>query len=146
VLRYRATLNASTWLLQTLLELLTRPSTFYLLYGESAHFICIAILYSNVFFVVGRCAVTALLTIRLYVARLSACYTMISFGCITLHNEKMFWRWSVTLALSFACMLTSTDSTKQPDHSRIPFRDAYGMIESSFVKQFLAQLNMLRVL
>jgi hypothetical protein len=76
------------WLPQTLLELLTRPNTSYLLHRESAHCICVgmAMLYSNVFFVTGRRAVIALLVIRRYVAGLNVCGTMVSFSCIILYN------------------------------------------------------------
>jgi hypothetical protein len=49
-------------------------------------------LYCNVFSVAGRHAVTALLTIRRYVARLYACCAMVFVGCIILHNEKKFYR------------------------------------------------------
>jgi hypothetical protein len=75
-------------------ELHTRPNTFYFLYGTSAHSICVEITmrYCNIFFVAGRRAVTDLMTIRCYVARLNACCAMVFVRGIILHNERTFYR------------------------------------------------------
>jgi hypothetical protein len=48
--------------------------------------------YYNAFFVAGRRAVTALLTIRHYVARLDAYYAIVFVGGIILYNDRTLYR------------------------------------------------------